>query len=418
MESRPDSKYYIYVNDEQLGPFSDQMILEELQHERLGQDVFLWKSGMPGWQKVEEIESFAAFAQYLPETSKITQNLRLNTWSNDLSFLPSVEAREDFTNYPLGRTTYGEQSADLENAPASSPVATVMPEPTRFSPKTLKWAAGALALSALFVAGIFYYQDQTKYRSVLAGLDGAPHEIDKMENALRGNIVMGSPVLALREIGDVREPSLFIGGRIPDGSRLQVTVTGIGNSLLGALNQTAKFEVVMQEGMARIPTLKKSNDYPLAPGFYTVSVDCTTCPPGKFRQLKAASKIAVGIADQAAYVRDLEAFHKLLHKQAESELAEVSEIINLLDERANSPKLAQSGPQTQLREVLMSINQDAARSSYVYGALYIQLQRTLHLIDQKTDMSSIQSNLTALRTQVARNLEALSTNQGYPVVLE
>lgn len=420
---RTDSKYYMYVNDEQFGPFSHQTIIDELQYERLGKDVFVWAEGMKDWTPLQKVESFAAYSKYLPEVSKISNELRNYSWENTQKELDEEfeqKRMDQFESFSVNRPSEAPTSSVMSEVESLAKNLQV-PVKRRISFKFIALGLTCAAVLAAGTMGVMYWQQQQFYGEILSHLEGTTLELARMRDTLNGKKTAWAPVSILKERGNTKEPSLFVAGNLPDGTRLSIILEGVPGTLVGALQQSTRVETVLKDRMAYTTALKRENGSALAPGLYSVRVECLTCTEAHTRRMEIRNTIAIGMSDKKIYDRDLNDFHKIVRKQAESELMEVEEILRLVDERllmtSFKKGVSQEAIQQQLQETLYAINDDVAHTSYIYGAFYLQLKSIYHLMEQK-DLSRAQTELESLRGLLKRNRDAFQSSQGYPTIVE
>lgn len=422
MEVSRDTKYYIYTQEDQFGPFSQELIIEELQSENIGADASIWREGMADWQNIREVQEFKDYVHFLPESTQLKVIFKKDIWNGD-----EGEYQDDVEELQIIPEAASSQSVEGSLQILGNSTKEVFPEPSpekqgenQEPPQkssALWWGLGLSFIPIVaLAAGVYLFVAERNYKETLENLDATFSESQAFKNILSGKESQWNAIAIHKELGEQKEPTLLMAVPFPDQTRIAVTLVGESETLVGALHYQQRLELVVQNRMARTLPLRQPSGSYLPPGTYTATLSCLTCHQNKYKNLQFKQKIVVGVTNQEAYKEELRIFHTLIRKQAESELVEVEEIMSLLEEGLHAPQATDPemvSIQQQLQQILFSINEDIARTSYFYGDMYLKL-KSIYFKMTQNDVLNAQRDLSAARVEYQRYKQGFNSSVGYP----
>lgn len=65
------SIYYVAIDGQQAGPFSESELMELIRDKKVSKDTLAWMSGMPTWQPIEQVPAILKLIALTPPPLKI-----------------------------------------------------------------------------------------------------------------------------------------------------------------------------------------------------------------------------------------------------------------------------------------------------------------------------------------------------------
>lgn len=387
-------KYFLFVDGRPLGPLSRRFIIDQLMQENVGEDAYLWCEGMPDWRPLIEIKEFENLVRHLPTATRAealaVKAMPLTAMPRDLfvseEMIPLLETEANGSNLPISQ----------------SPVFGI-------------WAAmaGGVALISLLV-GIFFVLQKTIFISepaIFATLEDQPARILQLRQNLKKPISERQWQWA-RIKSDPRAPQILLQTPWKEGTRFEIRLRGVPQTLIGALKANATVAAMSgEEGLAMIDSLRQRDGSFLPEGQYHLQVHCLTC--GTAQEEVLSSALFVGDQNTGNYERRLREFHELLQRQAKSELIELSEMSDAVLAILKNPRgrLQGTAPAilSQLSQVLNGVSAASAEEQYLYPSSYQLMKQIVEQVRQGSRGSdAIREKVVELKNRIRQFEQGLS----------
>ncbi|HRK02617.1 MAG TPA: DUF4339 domain-containing protein, partial [Oligoflexia bacterium] len=115
-QTRVNRPYYLYTNNTQYGPFSEDELLRVLKTQKVSRNAYAWTAGWPNWKRLSSIPEFAEFVASTP-APKPTSKASSKSKSKTKSSLKKVPASNDQTMGVRMGTVAGEDLSDKRGGP-------------------------------------------------------------------------------------------------------------------------------------------------------------------------------------------------------------------------------------------------------------------------------------------------------------
>lgn len=361
--------FYLYAQGQTLGPMSHEAIIDELESERLGQDAYLWNNQLESWQSIKDCPDFKNWTHYLPKTTLI-ENIQSEAensktiHSDSPYYLKSHDFIENFENTSL---RLPEKLLDTVHAQ------------TLFKYK-IPLLIGALGIVILSITANFYLNP------TLPELNPSLRQTNLSEEQIRelAQQIYYKKLTApriLKSIESSTTDTLLIVTPYPNGSRLKIKLSGKRGSLVGALHEELQLRASTYQFVAQTPMLRTNANLPLPDGTYVAQIECLNC----VNSAPYTTTLRLGTLSEPIYQNNLLEFHKIIKSQAESEIVELKEILNLLNEigpGVTSKKMKRFA--TQLEDIFKSLDEKTIKNYYVYYPIYLKIKSLYNQKESKT----------------------------------
>lgn len=331
--------WYVFKNDKYDGPFSLHEVQSQLNEGEIHPDMHAWSYGMQDWETLRNIIDFSDFADLPPLKESANPHPEIQT--------PEAEPLELILGnnpaLPL------EQEHDLKREEDDG---VILPKPftkthsIAYEPKLenryVKWLA--------LLKGARSWENWERYRnpaiaiaSFLFALYGVGHFLFKThlpslsnlsrqdEREIRAAVAEGlkdfGPTAAIGLVTvNVNAPEFYVGTNLPNGSKLELQIDGLSDTLLDTTRISVHAKITAHSGLAKSPPFQQENGIPFPRGEYQVSA----IADGKV----IGSKVYfLGGKRDASYDQSLKSFHEKIRAQARNEIAEIKQFVDTLEEQ-------------------------------------------------------------------------------------
>lgn len=450
MDQFEEKKWFVFLGDHHEGPFSISEIQPKIEQKQIGSSHFVWAEGMPDWVPMHEVEAFSALktarpdeATSLPEPAPnpamIFEEPKL-----DAAALPELRdinvLEPDFT-----------RTSELEIPKKSDATA-----PPRVG-VILKLLLIILGVGALAFGGKLALDrsdswleklrpslnDQIisiieNHPSIASLISPLPHlsgvsaeDFESLKAAAASSLNSNPPSIAVAVSKEnPNSPVFYVASNLPDGTRFDILIEGVRETLVTKLVSDTKLSVVLDHRLAVSKPLMMDGK-PLPQGEYRVSATeaqeiqgAQLQPPAvrdllaklqplnaeKTEHLPAGIKLLsrkgyfLGGAKDAAYNQKLREFHEGLKQKARMELEELRLFLIQLEAQLNttvaqfnmyrktkSPTKKKNWfpfdefwrkQQTPLSDMIKKWSPEGLSNDYVYGPMYLSAQQAMQAVQK------------------------------------
>lgn len=457
--------WYVFTKDRYDGPFSAKELQSKLNEGEIHPDMHAWSYGMQDWEIMRNITDFSDFASIPP--------LRLDLEeSEDQEELELASPQLDPMDLLLGLGTEPETPAQDENAPLEEPfelpkpfsrthsIAYEPPPPKRNVKllTELKEYREKYSKQAIILAGagvVLYSLGSFIFGSHLPALNNLSKQDEREIRAAVAERLKDGATAAIGLVAtDPLAPEFYVGTNLPNGTKLDLQVDGLSDTLLDTVHVSVHAKMTVKGGLAKSPHFQQENGTPFPRGEYQVSV---LSPEGK----SLGNKVYfLGGARDPSYDQSLKKFHEKLRAQAHTEIAELKQFVDTLEEQLRSTgdefqKILENQQASfssqkarwlgfhrdwiqfegQLQNSTRSWTTEAAQKNFFYASLYQAVikadqdvakvhENQTHYFDLERDAnkeaqlasqtSVVQSSLLAIKTKISLAEALPVTANGMP----
>lgn len=389
LQTEPARVWFVLYQERYRGPYSRAQLLDQLELGSLNPATLVWREGMTDWQPITEIVEFqsqnknrnylgattwdsaldddlwleepseiadrAKAARYVNQsphklTAKLGPNLNAEPenelWAADIDATEAAAVLS--ANHKWNHQTWADLSqptTDYDPTPALSSE-TVMVDPASLLPKSVQYRMAqkksqiftvrnilVSGIAMMFIAGVMML---SIHRVRLDAYERLP-DVSSIENrelraTLNDSLVShGAEASIALSLSDPLAPFFYIATNLADGSRFEIHVDGIQDTLLDRLVVSVRAPVTVKDGIARSPQLRQDNGQPFPRGEYRIAVICTGCPSVQNGAMLARKTYFLGGTRDRDYDQRLKAFHEQLRQSAQNELIELRQLSDTLD---------------------------------------------------------------------------------------
>lgn len=327
----PDKKWFLFQEEEQQGPFSGADLRGRLSAGLISNDDLVWTPGMEDWVPLSEID--------LPPP----------VFSPPLQWSPSAK------RYLGTRTLPWERKSAAEAADSNRDRVLIRKRRLRILRRAALVAIGLCASGAsvlVYQSGIFQGLREMVRADSLDLADVLPEEARELRGALSSPLQGFGPEVALAmSQGDPADPIFYVTTNLPKGTRFEIILEGVPDTLLGqtAASVRVSVEANLMVNIARLgtstqkPKLPQGEyrvwvvDAPLQPHAAELALKpfvpqkAPLLPAGVFGRVYSQKRYFLGGNKDQAYQRELSNYHSRLREQAESEIQELKQVVATLE---------------------------------------------------------------------------------------
>lgn len=266
----------------------------------------------------------------------------------------------------------------------------------------------------------------------LSDVDVADYE--RLKSATRVPLSQGVQLEMAVSKADPLSPTFYVSGNLPEGATLELYVVGVSHTLLNTLEFSGRLEGKLENHLMRVGPLRYADGKVIPRGEYRVFImeSPSGQPPEveqalatltkiprqlpeglpKDRRLVVEKSIFWGDRDQT-YLARLKDFHDKLAQKATEELAELRELVKLLDSQYSNTNSTFDRLKTQTlgpRQL-----QAWTSSSMIWKQLANQLGQSLQKMNTPgNELDWIHLNLYRDIQAITKKLNELHQNQDQP----
>lgn len=447
-------EWFLVFDHERQGPLAADELIERISAGAVPRQALVWREGFADWMPVTETQEFKAYAASMPDVP--SKDIGGLDWQ-----LP-MHLQQDFIDTPSQtkpRTTQiGAENA--ENAEASANTEDSLSEleipswtdfkkrqlgayldqpphqrPT-FSLVTSERSSSLrnwIVAAAVFLASAVTVVAYSWRHSIHHAADLTDDENRRLATVAASPLSAQGPKAAVAlSHADAFAPVFVIATNLPDGTRLNIQIDGVSETLLGRLRVSVRTSVIVDRALARTPVFRQEGGGLYPQGKYAVKVSCASCSVGEAPENLADEAFFVGGSPDAAYEAKLREYHERLRAQARDELNELKQftdtLINQLSDSVSQFEIARtarepavsdkswarfheqwSEMQSQIDAVFARWTPEALDSAYYYASDFTRLKqageavRTLHQA-QNQALSSNADPTTLTSTKIASKI--------------
>ncbi len=377
------------------GPFTSEMLAARVNRGEFGESPFIWTQGMDDWQQLSTMHALETFFLEVQSYEKVREAERaeervaqaMNTMPfamrdkefSDI-FDPSLPyTAEELALYgatgdtPTFFNSLAEQRA-MEEQVAHVEAANQAAEKTWRGYLT-RYRLHVVTGFALTLIGVSVLIQTMGASPVLRSEDVTSDEYHELRRAIGESLRFAGPTSAVALSRSKTEtPSFYVGANLADGSKLDIAIEGIPETLLGRFHYSMRTTVTIQDGVVKTPALKELNGNPLLAGAYRIQVR----PAGDLRVI-AQKVYFLGGTQDLNYEAQLKEYQQKLREQA---------VLEILEVRQLSDTLARQLSETSMK--LGSLTGDASLTGVARRARWEKFQES---------WSQMDSQLTAVMAQ-------------------
>jgi hypothetical protein len=388
-----EKKWFIYVKDHHEGPFSVAEILEGVRTGRFAEPAYVWHQQLPDWMSIHDLPDFQVkppefsksppqfkAAQHHENEESVGDSSPRSSTSNtnpdlvveirplqsknraELSPL-SVEESErsrvvqpeyvsaDHRDHPREEST---QTSDYTLGGTLKKKKKVFANKKQFQIIFLVVAFSVLGVSVWTQPSLLSRLNQVlaSFRPFPHLTDVSPVDYETLRQTVRYAISTGVAVEVAVSTSDPISPSFYVATNLSTGARFDVYVVGVGESLLNILKFEGKLAVQTENGLGKTSSLRFPDGKVIPRGEYRLFVveaqgeqpssvqaqlaqivsTPKSVPPTvpKDRKILYEKSIFWGEKDQT-YLSRLKDFHDKLNEKSAQEVAEISQMLSLLE---------------------------------------------------------------------------------------
>jgi hypothetical protein len=271
-------RWFVAGEHKHHGPFTQSEIHEQIDDGLIQPGTFLWSEGMPDW--LPAIEAFA-------------ENKQPNQNDSDWTFL-------------------------FKDAAHATEVS--IPRPSAFR-RHFSWFAALVLIGA----AVAWWLSKSRAADIRDVAYGERQELDEI---LRNTGAKEAVAAIALSSGDPSAPSFYVATNHRDGMQLDLTLQGVTDTLVGRIQVSEGTSVTVKKGLARTAPIRQADGRPLAKGEYIVSVS-------DGERILAQKTYFIGGAKDGHYRESLRDYHSHLVTQAETEISELKQLIELISRQAH-----------------------------------------------------------------------------------
>lgn len=387
-------KGYVFRENKYFGPMSIDEIKELISRGALSTHHYYWGPGMAGWQKLQDFESFRAYASL--------HNMNLC----DNEFEKMVRADTRFINIP---------NVDLEGIPIFKDKNLSENDPEHFKNSELNdnqqqylskensfdknsllkiWPILLIILVGLALSyfSFFYesYQNQ-----ILQDLSDT--QISAMQRAINTSLNPLKPVADLiakpRKVGE--ESQIIVGTNAEAGSQFEISVSGVPETLIDSHREEHKVQITIQKPLTILKNLRKTNGASLPIGKYNYEIVCENCDKKQHVLIDRGSFFLGDSEKSSLYRSQLKGYHTKVRDSANTELVELSQIIAALQGQVEDTYLGYSQLKGskwksfsqkwttlhhEILDAFEEVNNPIFYNNLYYAPIYLELKNVAHKI--------------------------------------
>ncbi|MCB0389706.1 MAG: DUF4339 domain-containing protein [Bdellovibrionales bacterium] len=326
-----EEKGFIYRTNKHYGPLCFDEIKDLISQGLISTRHYFWQPGMNEWTKIGEIESFRAYANIADKDltddefeSKLRLDLRFINRNKPI-FLEDIKVEN--INKALNNNV--ESNSTDVSEPLSTPWWKLLFEEFKAN---RNFQIGSALLFVFIIAVSLFGSKKPSYS--FPELNSK--DMKYLESAPGKSLLFSGPKLhlLLKSSGSAR-PIIFIGTNIEVGETLLLKLTGIPETLIGA--HTVNFQIKKQltDNIIKVEELFLTNGKPLPQGEYKIDVSCISCTFDKKNIF--SNQMFNGVSPQDVnYLSQLNVYHAELRESANTELIELTQIIEALESQLKS----------------------------------------------------------------------------------
>lgn len=446
-----DTLWFVYSDSKHAGPFTSEQLASRMNRSEFGDAPYIWSQGMDDWKRLDsmpDLETFFLEAQAYERvrraeamTSSFSLSDKAFVGLGDHEVATAVEAAFDptlpYTAEELALYT-GSHQLRLEAAEAATLAATDATDLVKLPP-TLRDRVReyrvhlTLAIAiVLTIAGWGLNSARSRHQDIRSD-DVTATEYQEIRRAIGESLRFAGPTAAIAVSQSRPEtPSFYIGANVEDGAKLDVSIEGIPETLLGRFHYSMRTTLVLNKGFVKTPPLSDLDGSAMKSGAYRIQIR----PSGDSRVIAQKVYFLGGIQD-LTYEAKLKDYHQQLREQAAVELMEVRQlsdtIVRQMDDAnrtfaslignealtgvARRAKWSEFNTRwtqidSQLNAIAAQWTPEAANTIY-YASLYTDLKSALEGVQKihSTQTARLEkgSNKPALDSEIARLLLSSQT---------
>jgi hypothetical protein len=341
-KQHPDlpKEWFVYIDDEQRGPFSTEDIQQKLSEGVVKEDDYVWSQGIKKWKLMADVDIFAPM---------LRPQVKTDTAGDPLLFADDF-LLEDQDHHSLKNIRVTPEISELDQI--THRYQEVKTRKRKRSRSVLKIGISIILLAAALSWYLIRQWNDSRIQETVSTISQI-QEISQEENReLRAVVTenfrdFGPSFAIARSITEPENSVFYLAGNLPDGARLEITLEGIPDTLLDRASAFSQTTVLMNHGLARTPPLHLPSGQTFPRGEYQVTVRLSQQQPSHFRVLLDSlhSELAPtktrqqqkvyflgGIRD-AEYEQHLKKYHDSLQEKAQTELLEINQFVGMLEEQ-------------------------------------------------------------------------------------
>lgn len=136
-------------------------------------------------------------------------------------------------------------------------------------------------------------------------------------------------------LSDPATPFFYVASNLNDGSRIEVHIDALQDTLLENLNVSVRSPASIKNGLVRSPQFKQMSGKPFPRGEYRVTAVCADCPGVATGATLAQKTYFLGGQRDLDYEQKLRIFHEKLRLSAQAELNEIRQYTDTLSSQLN-----------------------------------------------------------------------------------
>jgi hypothetical protein len=281
-------RWFVAGEHKHHGPFTQSEIHKQIDDGFIQPGTFLWSEGMPDW--LPAIEAFA-------ENKQPSQN------DSDWTFL-----FKDAAHLP----------AMIEETPSKE---ISVPRPSAFR-RHFSWLAALIVLGVAIAWWVASKSKQPDIRDVTYG------ERQELNEILQSPETKPAAAAIALSSSDPLAPSFYIATNHRDGTQLDLSLQGVTDTLVGRIQVSEGTSVTVKKGLAHTLPIRQADGRPLAKGEYIISVS-------DGERILVQKTYFIGGMKNLQYQQSLKDYHAHLVSQAESEIRELKQLIEMISRQAH-----------------------------------------------------------------------------------
>ncbi len=368
--SDSSKQWFVLIDDRYRGPYSENQIRSAIEQGGLAGANLVWKEGMLDW------EALARVVEFQDNDPSVTADVDLS--QSALSFLDYLEPEEDWTGSP--------PKSPGVALPLTPPDSQTVP-PLAFNSdfwmaesklEVSKWGKPYVRLVAIFAGTALLSLALWQFnRSGFPALkDLTAREAKELRAITEDDPSLGDSAAAALVPMNLREPRFYIASNAKNGTGLQARLEGLRDSMVDSFYYDTSVNLIVKNNFAKTPAFVQAGGQPLAPGDYTLTILKEGVP-------LTQKTFFLGGTKNSEYQEKLKIYQGKLRIQAESELAEVRQVTELLERQfaeTNSRFKSSNGwskfhpqwlaLQSQIEILFQEVNSELLMKEFYHGSLY------------------------------------------------
>lgn len=491
MDGFEEKKWFVYMGDHHEGPFSLAEIQTKMNQAQMTSSSYVWAEGMPDWKLMSEVSAFesllgsrpapapkppqmpSAFEEQEPEGVTLSDLHQPQPAAVEAQ-VPEMQAEPVTIQLQPAAHLNPDSFQKREEVAANEGHSERSPRSKRRSSRGLRMVLLLLVLgigAGVYTGALDPVLKQPAVKAILqtaseasaplfaqlervpvlstwlsplpAIADISPAEYDELRSAAKGDVAGGGPKVALAlSTADPQNPFFYVASNFPDGTRFEIHIDGVADTLLNQTSFSGKLDVTLTKKLASSGVLKAGDGQPLARGQYEIFVveaaeqsqavadilyplqpvnaRVPASVPKGFKLL-ATKSYFLGGAKDAMYAQRLKEFHDRLREKATTELSELKQFAftfeTQLAETTSKFTTVRGGPHgkatpakknawaayhqkwgqfaTQATGSFQKWTPESLKNEFFYGNLYEQLQQTFKSVE---DVHNVQNGFFTTAT--------------------